>query len=197
MRPPPPWVFVRHAQSRANAEGWLSGHADVGLTPAGRVQARRLAVALAPVPFVRVVSSDLRRARRTAELASAGRRPVITTPALRERALGRWTGRSWRALEPHGVREVLSSWHLRPPGGESLHDVAGRVLDHLAGLPVVEGPTLVVAHGGVLRALLGLVDGLEPGVAAGRAIDNATPCPRELGPGGWLAVQARWRRAAP
>ena len=35
------WIFLRHGESRANRERWLSGHVDIGLTERGREQARQ------------------------------------------------------------------------------------------------------------------------------------------------------------
>jgi broad specificity phosphatase PhoE len=89
-----------------------------------------------------------------------------------------------------GWRAVLESWTLRPPGGESLGDVARRAVIWLAEQPA-GGDTLVVAHGGTLRALCGLLDGLEGDARAASWIDNAAPIVREVGPGRWAEIAQR------
>jgi broad specificity phosphatase PhoE len=183
------WVLVRHGKSEANVGRWLSGHRDVGLVPEGEDQARALVGPLAPYPFERTFSSDLRRAVDTARLALAGRAVQLeVTPALRERDVGAWTGVPLDQVD--GWRTVLESWTLRPPGGESLADVARRAVAWLAAQPD-GGDTLVVAHGGTLRALTGLLDGLEGDARAASWIDNAAPIVREVGAGQWAEIARR------
>ena len=63
------WLFLRHGESVANAARRLSGWEDVALTPAGEDQAKVAGAELSQWPLARVLSSDLRRARRTAAIA--------------------------------------------------------------------------------------------------------------------------------
>jgi broad specificity phosphatase PhoE len=183
------WVLVRHGRSEANVGRWLSGHTDVALVPEGEEQARALAGALSEFNFEQAFSSDLRRAVDTARLALTGRAvPLRVTPALRERDVGAWAGVPLDQVD--GWRAVLESWTLRPPGGESLGDVARRAVIWLAEQPA-GGDTLVVAHGGTLRALCGLLDGLEGDARAASWIDNAAPIVREVGPGRWAEIAQR------
>lgn len=186
------WILVRHAQSHANVAGWYSGHVDVGLTPVGRAQARALAPVLGEHPVDAVLSSDLCRAHDTARLAlaAAGREgPVACSPALRERDVGDWSGRRHAELVPLGLHDVLGGWHTAPPRGESLRDVALRALPWLA--EQRDAPTLLVAHGGVLRMLLGLLDDLPFDRFDARRVANAAPHVREVPPGRWAALLAR------
>ena len=74
-----------------------------------------------------------------------------------------------------------------PSGG----DVAARALAFLRTVPRVEGTTLVVCHGGVIRSLLGLVEDTPYGLIGKRKIPNAVPIPVDLGAGGWEAVWDR------
>ena len=79
----------------------------------------------------------------------------------------------------------------RPPGGESLRDVAHRCATYLDTIDG-RGPTLVVAHGGVIRSLLGLLDGWSDSADFGaRPIRNAQPLVRELELGSWRQVLER------
>ncbi|HEX4214791.1 MAG TPA: histidine phosphatase family protein [Candidatus Dormibacteraeota bacterium] len=65
------WL-VRHADAYAGLERLADGRIDPPLSPVGQAQAARLAVRLAPVPIDAVWSSDLLRARQTAEPVAAG-----------------------------------------------------------------------------------------------------------------------------
>lgn len=154
----PVWSFMRHAQSVANAEGWYAGTRDVTLTELGERQARAAGRELARTPFERVFSSDLMRAYRTAELALASRDvPVVQSQALRERSCGAWEACAVAEIENDGRIDVLLSFRARPPGGESLHDVAVRALRWLATVDT-SSDTLVVAHGALIRSVIGVLD---------------------------------------
>jgi broad specificity phosphatase PhoE len=156
------WSFVRHGESIANAEGWFAGHCDTALTTAGEAQAIAARRGLEGVPVRRAFASDLQRAWRTAELLLEGRGLTVTaTPALRERCCGAWERRSIAEISAAGDMQVFASWTGRPPGGESLRDTAARALRFLR--EIDDGTdTLIVAHGALLRATVGLLDGLMP-----------------------------------
>jgi probable phosphoglycerate mutase len=148
------WL-VRHGETLWNREGRLLGWTDLPLTPEGEAQARALKGLLPPLP---AYSSDLLRARRTAELA--GFRPQATR-ALREIHFGALEGAPWEALEPAYKEALLRFQGFHPPGGESLDDFQERVFRFLEGL---KAPALLFTHGGVVRAALRALgeDGLVP-----------------------------------
>ena len=176
------FVFVRHGQSVANAEGWISGHTDVPLTELGRSQARALVPHLAQLPIDQAFCSDLQRARVTAELALDGRLPLRVLPGLRERTLGPWEGRPRQELRDLGHWDSLLTWRGAPPGAESQARLAARVLPVLHSLPGAEC-TLVVAHGGLIRVVLGLLDGVPVEDIGRNKVANATPIRRRVAPG--------------
>jgi len=162
------WIFLRHGESTANAARVFSGHEDVALTDRGRAQAAAAGEQLSPTLVqyeqIRVLSSTLQRARVTADLAlqAAGYDlPVISLDALRERRLGDWQGKSIDELKKIGARDTLLRWDGRPPGGgESLQDLAARLLPCLSGHD--DGTAvLVVCHGGVVRTAAGLGDEMD------------------------------------
>jgi broad specificity phosphatase PhoE len=153
------WTFVRHGQSTANAGEWFAGHTDVPLTAKGEAQARAAASALADLDFDRVICSDLVRAHRTALAIVGTRTATITThAALRERSCGEWEGASLAALQAAGALELLRSFDGRPPGGETLREVAIRSLSLLAE-HATGGHVLVVGHGAMMRAAIGALEG--------------------------------------
>ena len=189
------WIFVRHGESTANAGGFLAGWDDVPLTPRGEAQARAAGEALAGAAVGRVLTSDLRRALDTTRLLAAARvaaggaplpEPVVDS-GLRERRLGAWSGAILAELRADGRNRALLGWETSPPGGESHDALARRSLTALAAHG--EGPdTLLVGHGGLIRVLLGLLDG-EARVAIGRnRIANAEPLRREIPDGTWARL---------
>lgn len=183
------WLLARHGQSVANDGQWLSGHTDVDLTLRGEAEARALGEQLRPHRIVHVVSSDLTRAARTARIALEDRpHALVTDAALRERDLGAWTGWTVRDLQESGARRVLDHLDGRPPGGESLRDVACRAMVALGRWDAGE-PVLVVSHGGLMRALLGLVaDEVDVERVGRRYVGNAELAVLDLPLGTWGRV---------
>jgi len=174
-----------------NAARWFSGHVDVGLTAQGRRQAEALVQTLADVPLAHIVSSDLRRAHDTVRPVAASRQLTIeTTPALRERDIGAWT-RMPHDQAPPDFWDTLHAFRRRPPQGESLADVAHRATRWLAEVPEPEGPVLLAGHGGLLRALLGLLDGWAEDEIPGRPVANTEVFVREVVAQDWRRLAAR------
>lgn len=155
--------LIRHGQSVWNERGLAQGQARApGLTPLGRKQASQAAEQLSTAGISLVLSSDLRRAVETAEIIAANLGLQLRLePRLRERALGRAEGHSWRLLQlPDGNGGVADGKVVdpdaRPPGGESVRQLVQRVgayLDELVRDPPGERLALVT-HGGVMKAAL-------------------------------------------
>ncbi|KAG2487807.1 hypothetical protein HYH03_013651 [Edaphochlamys debaryana] len=154
-------LLVRHGQTDWNVNRRLQGHLDIPLNEEGVRQAEELAVALEPVAFTAIYSSDLSRAVKTAE-AIAARRPeptkVTTSPNLRERALGVVEGLT-PAEAAQGVPEafrLLASDNddAVVPGGESPRQLRTRVAAEVGRIAAMHpGETvLIVAHGGPLHS---------------------------------------------
>ena len=86
--------LVRHGETMDNARQIMQGQTPGELNEQGREQARQVAERLATEEIDAVVASDLRRAIQTAEyIAEPHHLPVVTTPLLRERDWGSFTGR--------------------------------------------------------------------------------------------------------
>ena len=142
-------LLARHGETDWNREGRFQGWADPPLNEAGREQARALAERLRDMPFDAVYSSDLRRARETAEIVAGPHGvPVVVDRGLREIDVGSWSGLTRVEIEE------------RFPGADD-HDGETRA-DHLARvLATVERIArthhgeriLIVSHGGSLRTL--------------------------------------------
>jgi broad specificity phosphatase PhoE len=145
-------LLVRHGQSTWNAEQRWQGQADPPLSAMGEHQAQTAASAVRELAPVLLVSSDLSRARRTAELLAPSGVGVTVEPGWRERHAGEWTGLTRAEIDaryPGWLSERRS-----PPGFESDEAVLGRTLPILGALArAVTGTALVVTHGGVIRTL--------------------------------------------
>jgi len=86
--------LVRHGETVDNARQVMQGQTQGELNEKGREQARQVAERLAKEHFDAIVASDLHRSVQTAEIIAAPHGlPVRTTPLLRERDWGSFTGR--------------------------------------------------------------------------------------------------------
>ncbi|MFB7874331.1 histidine phosphatase family protein [Nocardia sp. NPDC056064] len=204
---------VRHAQSQANA--WFADPATesrpmrgtdaaVELTGYGEWQARRLGDWLAGLssaqrPTLVACSPYLRTRLTWALMAEAAvtrnrhLRPVRTLvdERLRDREMGIFELHPYRAIrrrspEEAARRELVGNWVYRPPGGESLADVALRVRSFLDELDTVAAgdQVLVVSHDAVVLSLRYILDGLGAPVP-----DSLEPVPN--------ASVSQWRREGP
>jgi probable phosphoglycerate mutase len=165
---PTPLIFVRHGETDWNRDLRFQGQRDVPLNARGRLQAARNGRAISGLLRAgewAAVSSPLGRAMETMRiaLAAAGQdgRPFAVEPALIEVHYGDWEGLTAAEIGAHDAERARAreadKWGYTPPNGESYAMLAERVSRWLSNL---DAPTLVVAHGGVLRVLLHLVAGL-------------------------------------
>ena len=149
-------LLLRHAESEWNAQGRWQGQADTPLTERGRRHAVEAGPLLAT--FEMLVSSDLQRARQSAEIiaAGAGIETISTEPRLRERYAGPWQGltldeveRDWPGYLGSGRRpdDYETDERMAPRVDGALRDLA--VQADRQGNPEV----LVITHGGVIHNL--------------------------------------------
>ncbi len=167
-----PLIVVRHAQSEWNAAGRWQGWADPPLSSAGEDQARRAGAVLGeaiaagdpPGPITAVWSSDLRRAHHTARLvagAAGWDGPLHEVHDLREHDVGDWSGLTRDEIErrwPGLIRAWGDGRLPATPGGETRVDFDRRVRHAIARVATATeatgpGSSIVVTHGGVLRAV--------------------------------------------
>jgi len=161
--------LIRHGQVENYESGVLNGHNNVGLSTLGLRQLETVASRLKDDDIAAVYSSDLQRARKGAEFIARhhGLMPVVDA-SLRELNFGLWTGASFMEIEaafPGALEERSQQLaDYRPPGGESLGDLQGRVMPVLRkALADHAGAVIVfVAHGGVNRVILADALGLDP-----------------------------------
>ncbi|MCR4513144.1 histidine phosphatase family protein [Aeromicrobium sp. 50.2.37] len=151
-------VLWRHGRTEWNVAGRVQGQTDTSLDDVGREQARAAAARLASLQPVRILSSDLERARDTAEeLSRLSGVPVELDERLREMNFGEREGLTWRESWdrfPELMKAMLEDREERFPGAE-LHAEAGARLSEALGEALEtledEQTLVVVAHGAVLR----------------------------------------------
>jgi broad specificity phosphatase PhoE len=160
------FVLVRHGQSHWNERKLIQGQNDEAqLTQKGREQARLALEKLREYSFDAIITSDLARARETAEVfATALGLTIAMTTQLRERSFGVYEGRPLQELPASlaGIEGgVVTDEEAHPEGGESLSALRARVGDFVDMLHR-ERPQerlLLVTHGGTIRALRAYCEG--------------------------------------
>jgi broad specificity phosphatase PhoE len=173
-------LLVRHGETDWNRDQRFQGHADPPLNDTGRAQARAVAGELTAERIDAIYTSDLARARETAELiAELAGVPFVLEPQLREVDVGEWQGLTRPEIEarfPEGMR----NWHESGHGwesGETYEQLAERVLEALERI-VLRHPgerVVVVGHGGTIRAIRAHVDASSV-VEHRRALPPAMNC---------------------
>jgi broad specificity phosphatase PhoE len=160
-------LLTRHGETDWNAERRWQGHSDPPLNERGREQARELAAALDGVDVI--YSSDLARARETADiLAERLGLEVRLDPRLRERSFGAWEGQTWEELEELDG-DALQQWmagETHGPDDAEPYEEFSRRVDSFLDEVLRRHPTervLVVGHGGSIRAIHALAEGLDFG----------------------------------
>jgi broad specificity phosphatase PhoE len=154
-------LLARHGETNDNLPpGRFQGFTDTPLNDTGRRQAGELAEKVAADGIASLWSSDLSRARETAEIVGARIGLATTLDArLREGARGRWEGHLFTDIERQEP-ELYAAWmrggdQFRFPGGESLLDQQQRVTAALQDIHRAGSlPALVVCHGGSIRVML-------------------------------------------
>ena len=160
MTEPTRIIAIRHGETTWNVDARIQGHLDVPLNDTGRRQAALLAQALADEPIAAIYASDLSRAWETAQcLARALEVDVTSEKGLRERCFGDFEGKTFAEIEVL-LPEQAMRWRKRdpefaPPGGESLLNLRGRVIEAAERLAAEHPGELIalVGHGGVMDVL--------------------------------------------
>lgn len=146
------WL-VRHGETALNAARILQP-VDTPLSAHGLRQAQALAEQMAGEPIAGILSSDLPRAKQTAQaIASRTGHPMRTTVLLHERSFGDWRGQPYESLSADPLMMDVA-----PPGGESASQFVERcrqAFDHALQLQgEIGGPLVAVTHGLVIRQML-------------------------------------------
>ena len=159
------FYFLRHGQTPSNAKGVFQGSRDVPLNENGLEQAQAASQIFADEPVAGIVASPMTRVRQTLAPTAQhfGFEPVFHD-GFKERNFDTLEGtpvpQSLSKDPSTRAKEFMEFWYSPPKGVETIDDFYGRVKEATEGLVRTEN-TLVVAHGGVLRALLDLMEKRE------------------------------------
>lgn len=156
------FLIVRHGETPWNVERRIQGWRDIDLNDNGHLQAKRLAARLSEAqqphaPLHAIYSSDLARARSTAQaVADQLRLPLGLVEGIRERNYGVLEGVPFDQMQQHHP-DIAKVWQSRDPDGiipegETLREFHVRVTDALQSLASQhqQQRVLVVTHGGAM-----------------------------------------------
>jgi len=165
--------LIRHGETEWSLNGRHTGSSDIPLTDNGRQVARQWRPFATARSFALVLTSPLRRARETCELAGLGERARID-PDLRE-----WDYGDYEGLTPRQIRAERPGWMIFRdgcPGGESPEQVGARVDRVIALIRAPDEDVVVFAHGHVLRVLAARWLDLPASGGSHFLLDTATLC---------------------
>jgi probable phosphoglycerate mutase len=155
-----PVVYLaRHGETAWSLSGQHTGLTDLPLTDRGERNARKLGEQLQGRSFASVLTSPLRRASRTCELAGFGAQADI------DRDLLEWNYGEYEGLRTAEIHAKRPDWQLFRdgcPGGESPGEVGALADRVVTRVRAVDGDVLIFSSGHFLRALTARWLGLEP-----------------------------------
>ena len=181
-------ILIRHGQSVWNAENRFTGWTDVDLSDKGVIEAEEAGNELRNEKIDVVHTSDLIRAKRTADIVmqhNVSSNGTVTKSdwRLNERNYGALQGLDKaETAEKHGAEQVRiwrRSFDVAPPEGESLEMTAERTIPYFEEevLPDLEsgGNVLVSAHGNSLRSIVMHIEGISPNDIVSFEIKTGVP----------------------
>ncbi len=154
-------ILVRHGQTEWNSGGRYQGQSNVALSDTGRKQARFLAERFPVKQLDAIYTSDLDRAKETAECV--GERlgvPVYPEEAFRELSFGDWEGLTYQQISSRWPEEANKLFtapdELVIPHGETFQELQKRALDkiHLLYKKHIDQTVAVFAHGAINKTIL-------------------------------------------
>lgn len=157
--------LTRHGETDWNEKRLIQGHTDIPLNKKGEKQAKELGKELKNINFNVAFSSDLLRAKNTAEIIIAKKKiNVGTIKALRERNFGRFEGKHLIELRKTFGEVMLITVEkqkkLQLFDVENDEEIIARLIPFMKKIAsnYLGKNVLMVTHGGLLRAFLSYVD---------------------------------------
>ena len=171
-------LLIRHGKTNWNVEARFQGTTDIPLNSEGYEQALKTAERLNSWQGAAIYSSPLRRAMQTAELI-AGDTPIIQLEGLTEINFGVWEGALVSDIRKNN-KEALDAWHRDgffsiPENAETWEQIYSRVCKAVnICLQREDERIIIVAHGGIIRALMIDLLQLDPHSAWRLAVYNCS-----------------------
>jgi alpha-ribazole phosphatase len=150
-------LLIRHAET--DFAGAFCGHSDPPINQQGQLQIEQLLIELKQHRVEAIYSSDLQRARITAEAMAKSFAVLLrVTPKLREINFGDWESFTWKQIEQRDP-EFTQRWidefpRLPAPNGEKFSSFEKRILSEFDAVAASSQNAALVAHAGVLRVIL-------------------------------------------
>ena len=154
-------ILVRHGQTEWNAGGRYQGQSNVALSEMGRKQAAYLAEGFPADRLDAIYTSDLDRARETAEcIAAKFGMPVRPEKAFRELSFGDWEGLTYQEISTRWPEEAKKLFtapdELIIPHGETFQELQERALKKIEALykEHIDQTVGIFAHGAINKTIL-------------------------------------------
>jgi len=166
--------LIRHGETAWSRSGQHTGITDIPLTEHGRQQAGRLRQQLRAKNFQLVLTSPMRRARETCELAGLAQHAEIDADLME------WNYGAYEGLTSEQIHAARPGWTIFKdgggPGGETAAQIAARADRVIARVRALSGDAALFAHGHVLRVLAARWLGMPASAGAHFLLDTATLC---------------------
>lgn len=163
---------VRHGETELNKKHVLQGNSDSPLTQRGILGAEKIKDALQDIPFDQVISSNLGRAVKTAEIIAGEEYPIIQDQNVAEMSFGNWQGKTQDEIcINEEIAKNYISYFKEPEkyqpieGAESFEEIVNRAKVFLEKMKKLEssspnGNVLLVTHGAFIKALILVIKNL-------------------------------------
>ena len=173
-------IIVRHGETDYNKKRLFQGRLQIRLNEKGKAQAVQLAKSLRQYKITRIYSSNLSRARETAEIINKSfSLPVIIDARLDERDWGIWENQNRDEM----LKQIPASGNIwneenldtNPYKGETTRNLMARCaqfLNYIVENNSAADVVLVVTHGGPMRMILGIIKGLHDEQYLRQEIEN-------------------------
>ena len=163
------WIIIRHAESNWNKKGIFQGQKNPKLSSNGLIQASKIHYGLKGIPVDYIYSSDLERAKRTAQILNSTLNvPIEITENIREIGFGQWEGLKRNEVQAK-YPDVFNEWIRnglileKIQDAETLNDLTGRLIQFIADVKLKhtdDKTILIVSHGGTIRILAKMLLGI-------------------------------------
>lgn len=173
--------LLRHGETEWNKNSIIQGQTDTELNESGLKAARKAVDLFKEIELDYIYSSDLKRARKTAQFIAQDKNLAIRESSkIREIAFGDWEGLKYNQIKDNFPRRA-AAWeedplHNSPNSGENLLDFKKRVDNFFQKILSKHqgGKILVVSHGGVIKTYLTSVLAIEVNKYWQFQIDNCS-----------------------
>ena len=161
------FYVVRHGQTNWNLAGKIQGKTDIELNQNGIEQANKLKEEIKKYKIDLIVSSPLKRAKRTAEIINESSQcKIVFDKALEERGFGIFEGKIRKEIQDEVLNShVLDNYYLNTKYGEvePIKETCERVWGLLNKLKenYQDKNILLVTHGGTIRVINGYFEGIN------------------------------------